>query len=43
MTMDGIRSIDLRFLAQLRILGAGRWALMREVIWHSALPFVLAH
>jgi NitT/TauT family transport system permease protein len=41
MTLAGIRSIDLRIVGALKVMGASNWFIMREVIWNSALPYIL--
>lgn len=41
-TFAGIRSVDVKLLMMGRILGAPAGRLIREVLWNSALPFVMA-
>lgn len=41
-TLAGIRAADPRLLALARVFGAGRWLVAREVLFPTAVPFVLA-
>jgi NitT/TauT family transport system permease protein len=41
-TLAGVRSIDGRLAAAVRVLGAGEWTVTREIAWHTALPYVFA-
>lgn len=42
MTLSGIRTLDTRLIAAMRVLGAGDGTIAREVVWYSALPLTLA-
>jgi NitT/TauT family transport system permease protein len=39
-TLAGVRSIDPRLAAAVRVLGAREWTVTWEVAWHTALPYV---
>lgn len=41
-TLAGVRSVDPQLLAMARVLGAGEWLVAREIVWHTALPFIFA-
>jgi len=41
-TEAGIRAIDQRLAAAVRVLGASQWIVTREIAWHTALPHVFA-
>ncbi|MGE7990852.1 ABC transporter permease [Pseudomonas sp. NPDC089554] len=40
-TVHGVEAVDPRLLASARSLGAGRWALLREVVLPGALPSIV--
>jgi NitT/TauT family transport system permease protein len=40
-TVHGVEAIDPRLIASARSLGAGRWALLREVVLPGALPSIV--
>ena len=42
MTLSGIRTLDTRLVAMVQILGARDVAIMREIVWYSALPLILS-
>jgi len=41
-TFAGIRSADIKLMSMCRILGANQTRLTREILWYSALPFIMA-
>ena len=41
-TMAGVRSVDPRLAAAVRVLGGREWTVTREIAWHTALPYVFA-
>ena len=41
-TLAGVRSVDPQLEAMARVVGGGEWLLAREIVWHTALPFVFA-
>ncbi|MFM9982912.1 MAG: ABC transporter permease [Burkholderiales bacterium] len=41
-TMAGLHATEPRLLAIARLMGAGRWLLLREILFPSAVPYVLA-
>jgi len=41
-TLAGVRAMDPRLSAAVRIFGAREWAVTREIAWHTALPYVFA-
>jgi NitT/TauT family transport system permease protein len=41
-TLAGVRSIDPRLMAAVRVLGAREWTVTSEIAWHTALPYVFA-
>jgi len=40
--LAGIMSVDPKLIAMLRVAGAGRWFVSREVVWNTAKPFLFA-
>jgi NitT/TauT family transport system permease protein len=42
MTLSGIRTLDVRLVAMLRVLGAGNADIRRELVVNSALPMILS-
>ena len=40
--MAGVRSIDPRLAAAVRVLGGREWTVTWEIAWHTALPYVFA-
>jgi NitT/TauT family transport system permease protein len=40
-TVHGVEAIDPRLVASARSLGAGRWAILREVVLPGALPSIV--
>ena len=38
--LAGVRSIDPRLAAAVRVLGAREWTVTWEIAWHTALPYV---
>lgn len=40
-TVHGVEAVDPRLLASARSLGAGRWAILREVVLPGALPSIV--
>lgn len=41
-TMAGVRSVDPRLAAAVRVLGGREWTVTSEIAWHTALPYVFA-
>ena len=41
-TLAGVRSVDPRLAAAVRVLGGREWTVTREIAWHTALPYVFA-
>ena len=41
-TLAGVRSIDPRLAAAVRVLGGREWTVTWEIAWHTALPYVFA-
>ena len=41
-TLAGVRSIDPRLAAAVRIVGGREWTVTWEIAWHTALPYVFA-
>ena len=40
-TVHGVEAVDPRLVASARSLGAGRWAILREVVLPGALPSIV--
>jgi NitT/TauT family transport system permease protein len=41
-TLSGVRATDMRLVGMARIVGSGRWLLIREVLLPSAMPMILS-
>jgi NitT/TauT family transport system permease protein len=41
-TLAGVRAVDPRLAAAVRVLGGREWTVTWEVAWHTALPYVFA-
>jgi len=41
-TLAGVRSMEPRLAAAVRVLGGREWTVTREIAWHTALPYVFA-
>jgi len=41
-TLAGVRAIEPRLAAAVRVFGAREWTVTREIAWHTALPYVFA-
>jgi NitT/TauT family transport system permease protein len=39
-TQAGVRALDPRLAAAVRVLGGREWTVTREIAWHTALPYV---
>jgi NitT/TauT family transport system permease protein len=40
--LAGVQSVDLRLVSMARVSGSREWVITREIVWHTALPFVFA-
>jgi NitT/TauT family transport system permease protein len=41
-TLAGVRSMEPRLAAAVRVFGGREWTVTREIAWHTALPYVFA-
>lgn len=41
-TLAGVRSVDPRLTAAVRVLGGREWSITWEIAWHTALPYIFA-
>lgn len=41
-TLAGIKSADIKLMSMCRILGANPSRLIRDILWYSALPYIMA-
>jgi NitT/TauT family transport system permease protein len=41
-TQAGVRALDPRLAAAVRVLGGREWTVTREIAWHTALPYMFA-
>lgn len=40
--LAGVQSVDSRLVSMARVAGGREWVITREIIWHTALPFIFA-
>src|SRR5207253_5142453 len=41
-TLAGVRAMDPKLTAAVRVLGGREWTVTREIAWYTALPYVFA-
>ncbi|MBI2087670.1 MAG: ABC transporter permease [Deltaproteobacteria bacterium] len=40
--LAGVQSVDSRLVSMARVAGGREWVITREIVWHTALPFIFA-